>query len=766
MVSVADAIDYNELDQIDREIDAAMERGTWAKEHFDALWRRALIACGGRTELLGFMRDLAAPGWLTGRVEGRSMQRLSRPVREFVGWIRSGWSPFVAIPRGAGAFRWNDREILAEEVRVDLNGNVATFTVQVSPEAIDAEFLQEEPRSGLVRDRLEATLRHGWNVVSDRAVCEKKSIRTEPDGVSASLVFRASSAVFARSDESPELWVLALGSGPDLPSGQNLRHSTTLVLDGENYARDSGWCGFRLEGALCRVLVQRKTTAGGVEHFLLLESSGRELDPALLRDDLLALQFVLGRALLPDVAYGVRQGEVVALTLVGRWATRKRGNHQETIPEHLHLAAWHANMFNLLASSLRGGNAHLSAALHLYVRALDDLLETAVQLLLRSIAILTFDVRTTPLPSHGERVRAFLKARGVTLPSEVWARVNEAARHVEEGRLFDEVPSSVERLMETRAELRCVVVAMIAASVGYGGPIAPSRHTETTPVWWPSPREEEPRTDWAASTSPEVIAPNLRADQVVVLVGRPEQVGIVRWLVRAAGIPEALVVLTHARSEDDLRARSKVARALGDRLFVVVDHPRGHVPSAMEHIRDDLGLRDSSVLVLPAIPSVEAWLFADESLVPSQSLDPETRRDVVEPLPEELVSVRALAHEVYGPPSRWAALPPPDVYRAADRSPSLRRFLSVLGGRLGMQMDLPARSVARGISRDAIAGLMRDLLHDDAVAWRTLDGSTYTAAELAREIEQGTETGRQYTVDLVSMMINALARSARRAKTA
>ena len=159
---------------------------------------------------------------------------------------------------------------------------------------------------------------------------------------------------------------------------------------------------------------------------------------------------------------------------------------------------------------------------------------------------------------------------------------------------------------------------------------------------------------------------------------------------------------------------------------------------------------------------MEAWLFADDDLVRQQILDDTTQRQVLEHLPEELSDARTLAHRIFGPPDLWSDISRPDVYRAAERSPSLRRFLELLTTVLDIKVDFPAQSVSRAISRNAIAGLIRDLLDKDTIAWRTADESIFTAEALAREVEQGTETGRQYTVDLISMMINTLSRNARR----
>jgi hypothetical protein len=194
---------------------------------------------------------------------------------------------------------------------------------------------------------------------------------------------------------------------------------------------------------------------------------------------------------------------------------------------------------------------------------------------------------------------------------------------------------------------------------------------------------------------------------------------------------------------------------------VIVNSVGGHISTATERLRKELDASEE-INVFPAVPSVEAWLFADEGVIKNQKIDERILKHVPDALPDELSNARELAHQVFGPPDLWEGLSQPDLYQAAGRSVSLRHFLDAIARRSGVGADLPAQAVSRNISRSAIASLMRDLLAEDAIAWRTLGGETYTADKLAREIEQGTPVGREYAVDLVSMMINMLARSARR----
>jgi hypothetical protein len=100
------------------------------------------------------------------------------------------------------------------------------------------------------------------------------------------------------------------------------------------------------------------------------------------------------------------------------------------------------------------------------------------------------------------------------------------------------------------------------------------------------------------------------------------------------------------------------------------------------------------------------------------------------------------------------------------RSPSLRHFLSWIAKSLNVQIDLPLESAERTISRDAIAGLIREMMPGEVVAWKTCDGHTYTADDISREVEQGTDVGHQYARDVLRVAIDSLRRQARQRRSA
>lgn len=152
--------------------------------------------------------------------------------------------------------------------------------------------------------------------------------------------------------------------------------------------------------------------------------------------------------------------------------------------------------------------------------------------------------------------------------------------------------------------------------------------------------------------------------------------------------------------------------------------------------------------VFCAVPSIEAWLAADEET--ARGLTRFESRLPRRP-PEGARSVLTVLASCI------------DVDRAAARVPSLREFLvgmsEVLGGDLAVRFEA---SAGRTMSREVIAGLVREVPPDEIV-WRTMEGTTFTSRQLVAEIEAGTELGRQFAADLLRVSRDFLKRKARRA---
>ena len=650
-------------------------------------------------------------------------------------------------------------------VEVELGAHDCRVVADVGADEFE-RFERDAQRTGILRDDLLAQLEYGWNFRSGNATLRRWEMKTGAAGTATTVTFGAHGGSISRGDRDPAAWVVPLGVEHQLPLG-NLWFSLVHFLHGKLAASSSGLAGMRLQGVYTYALV--KTKDDEPSHALVVHTAGKTLAVEPLGQDFLALQFVLGQRIDHGQAFGLDGADVVMAMSWGRPTGRSRNAHAVAAPG-LTGGRSVVEFFERLSTAIQASEPpRLAAALDLFISSFDALFDLAFQNLLLALSALTSSRTDLADLPHGTRAKRFLEAHGVVLPPELAVYIDDVARSLDtRGLVWPDTPDdkTAAPLLRLQADLRSVVVALAAVVVGYRGPIAGPAPSEAPPGWWPLANTPTQISAWSAEGPPEDATYGLCDDQILVLVGRPEHVTIIRWLVAAAELPGGRIVVAAASSPQDLRERAKLVIELGDRVIVVAEAARENVPTARDRARKNLGLTSESTEVVPAIPCVESWMLADDALVSAQTADSETVRRATEYLPDEIQDARTLVHQVFGPPSRWRSLPMPDVYRAAGRSPSLRNLLEVLARRLGTKSDLPERSVARVLSRDAIAGVIRSLLPDDALAWRTSDGSTYTAAELAREIEQGTEVGRQYAVDLVSMMVNALSRTAKRDRSA
>lgn len=176
-------------------------------------------------------------------------------------------------------------------------------------------------------------------------------------------------------------------------------------------------------------------------------------------------------------------------------------------------------------------------------------------------------------------------------------------------------------------------------------------------------------------------------------------------------------------------------------------------------------LRYPSIPVFCAVPTIEAWLFADDKIASYLARNESAIRTIERmPLPESIPYPKYLAGKVLKINElrhKYEALRDIDIHRAAARSPSLRNFLAGIYEVLKLKSDLPDHSMSSTVSRDVFSTLLREL-PGDTVAWRTLAGETYSAAELAKNIGEGTETGKQYITELLRVARDLTLRKAKK----
>ncbi|RLK51782.1 hypothetical protein BCL79_2925 [Stenotrophomonas rhizophila] len=204
-------------------------------------------------------------------------------------------------------------------------------------------------------------------------------------------------------------------------------------------------------------------------------------------------------------------------------------------------------------------------------------------------------------------------------------------------------------------------------------------------------------------------------------------------------------------------------REQGQRVAALVDADQVSVADSVELAR--IQLRAECGPVFCAVPTIEAWLFADPQ-VPKMYARSKLARQTAErlPLPDLIPYPKYVARQIFkGGASVYPAgiASAIDLTVAAGRSPSFAAFVAGIFDELGIESKIREKSLSASISRDAISSIVRELPASSLV-WKTVGGKALNAADLAIEISEGTPIGMQYSTELLRVSRDLIARSARK----
>lgn len=255
-------------------------------------------------------------------------------------------------------------------------------------------------------------------------------------------------------------------------------------------------------------------------------------------------------------------------------------------------------------------------------------------------------------------------------------------------------------------------------------------------------------------------------ERITLLVEGSYDQMLVGWILEAAGLPtERIDVVVTMGKHQARKLVHSLPEGSTDRVAALIDLDERSVPDAQARAREQLG--DPPVRVFCAVPTIEAWLFADDRLAEEQCAQDEEAIAILRriPMPEEIPTPKELARTLFGLPQHCQWLRRMNVERASARTPSLRTFLVGIGEMLGVAVPVASESVGRSLSRNVLSGLLAEVLPSETVVWRTTDGDAYTAGDLRHHIELGDEIGQQYASDLLRVARDLLRRAAGRKGT-
>ncbi|HBL10356.1 MAG TPA: hypothetical protein DD379_02890 [Cyanobacteria bacterium UBA11162] len=250
---------------------------------------------------------------------------------------------------------------------------------------------------------------------------------------------------------------------------------------------------------------------------------------------------------------------------------------------------------------------------------------------------------------------------------------------------------------------------------------------------------------------------------IQIFVEFQNAIQIVKWILEAAEYPLEKIRIDAITGKGKLKNYLKgLPPDIRDSCAVLVNSNAKSVPGAIADVTRRLN--NPPVEVFCAIPEIEAWLFADENTA-RENIKTQWEFELlpVMPLPEDMSTPKIHAEKAFGKKvDSWGFLNTINIDRASARAPSLRHFLTGIDRMLAAQPTPPLRSLSRSISRDTFSGLIREVIPADTIIWRTATGELFTADELRKQIEEGTEVGQQYASDVLRVARDFLKRKANR----
>ncbi len=260
---------------------------------------------------------------------------------------------------------------------------------------------------------------------------------------------------------------------------------------------------------------------------------------------------------------------------------------------------------------------------------------------------------------------------------------------------------------------------------------------------------------------------NLTQDNfdLMILVEGPTDQIIVEAILKAANLYSKRVVIPPMMGKEAVKQHiSQLPSDLKQQVVALVDSDVGNIPDSRAFVKKDLG--NPPIPVFCVVPEIEAWLFADDELALRLAYNDRAKHKIIRlPAPEKISYPKQVAKEVFKDiPAACSAMKSMNIERAMARSASLRDFLTGISDILHAPLPEVKNAVSHTLSRDIFASLIREIVPSASIVWKTSKGDQLTAQELLRQIEEGTELGRQYISDVLRIARDMLSRKAKVSK--
>lgn len=181
-------------------------------------------------------------------------------------------------------------------------------------------------------------------------------------------------------------------------------------------------------------------------------------------------------------------------------------------------------------------------------------------------------------------------------------------------------------------------------------------------------------------------------------------------------------------------------------------------------LREKYCIHDQSIHIFAAIPTIEAWLFSDiEATIRETKNNPRAQELLSRvPMPDEIPYPKMLAKNIFRKNFDFIEREV-NIEVAMSRSPSLRTFITGVAEAIGYELTFSwEENYVRSEGRDIFSKLVNEIIPAEKIIYRTLDGQVFSAHDMIRHIKEGTDIGIKYSVDVLRIARDMLAREARK----
>lgn len=248
-------------------------------------------------------------------------------------------------------------------------------------------------------------------------------------------------------------------------------------------------------------------------------------------------------------------------------------------------------------------------------------------------------------------------------------------------------------------------------------------------------------------------------ERITILVeGATDQAIVQHLLTALGGVTPYLTEIEVCGGKQGVRDRYHVTRHFRKKVIALVDSDEPSVPDAENWARRFFGTEDATVFC--AVPTIEAWLFADKDLAKKHARPIKSSESIFGRMvtPESLMDPKGLTKKLFSPSvikSKFEFLKDVNIGEAVASSTSMFRFLRGVELAIGNDWPFSERALSNSLNRKVFANLLREI-PGKTVGWKTLDGE-YTAEQLGDLVLKGDELGLRYVTELLRLARDILA---------